>query len=170
MRNHLVQIIFLVVFLITDTDGRMAWAKDRESSHEDCLIAEDVSSYSIINSTLKELVDERFHSNVRRQLHQVPELMFNEKQTSQILRNKLDSMNITYSIGWGVNVHKDVFDGPGGYGIVADIGTGEEPCVLLRADIDALPVMEKTSGVDSFRSQHPGKMHALVYQSFISRL
>jgi len=54
-----------------------------------------------------------------------------------------------------------VIPGSGGYGIVADIGTGGGgPCVLLRADMDALPILERTEGIDDFKSRRDGKMHA----------
>ena len=42
--------------------------------------------------------------------------------------------------GWGKNTHTDVIPGHGGYGIVADIGTGTEPCLILRADIGTFDI------------------------------
>lgn len=71
----------------------------------------------------------------RRTLHQYPELMYQEQFTSQTVQGLLRSMNVTYTTGWAKNLHTDVYPGPGGYGIVADIGTGNpnQPCVLLRA-------------------------------------
>jgi len=112
-----------------------------------------------VQNALQDLMDSNFHVNVRRELHKTPELLFNEEETSASIIRALESLNITnYSTGWGVNIHRDVFDGTGGYGVVVDIGTGKPPCVLLRADMDALPVLEETP-VD-FRSQNAGKMHA----------
>ena len=123
----------------------------------------DATLQSLVDSTLQSLVDERFHVKIRRQLHKIPELMYKEVKTREVLMEVLDGLNVTnYTTGWGKNVHTDSFSGEGGYGIVADIGTGKPPCVLLRADMDALPVHEQTSGgdMDEFRSQHPGRMHA----------
>lgn len=50
----------------------------------------------------------------------------------------------------------------GGYGIVAHIGTGNvnEPCIILRADMDALPIVEATKGIEEYKSTVKGKMHA----------
>jgi hypothetical protein len=95
----------------------------------------------------------------RRALHRHPELMYNERETSAYVQNVLRELDIPFSTGWAVNTHEDVIPGPGGYGIVADIGTGESPCVLLRADMDALPILERTEGIDDFKSIHDGKMH-----------
>jgi hypothetical protein len=96
----------------------------------------------------------------RRELHKVPELMFNEEKTSLIIRETLDSLNIDYTTGWGRNTKKDRIPGPGGYGVVARIGTknGASPCVLLRADFDGLPILERTEGIDEFKSEHPNRM------------
>ena len=77
------------------------------------------------------------------------------KKSSQ---KHLDSLHIDYTSGWGVNTKTDRIPGPGGYGIVAQIGTGRAPTVLLRADIDALPITEKTN--EEFKSTHPGKVRS----------
>ena len=96
----------------------------------------------------------------RRNLHRHPEIMYNEHDTQAYMQKTLKAMDIKFTTGWAVNTHPDRIPGKGGYGIVADIGTGKEPCVLLRADMDALPILEKTEGIDDFKSIHDGKMHA----------
>jgi len=96
----------------------------------------------------------------RRSLHQHPELMYQEQTTSAYIQNVLRELDISFTTGWGVNTVPDRINGPGGYGVVADIGNGEQPCVLLRADMDALPIFERTEGIDEFRSRNKGKMHA----------
>ena len=86
--------------------------------------------------------------------------MYNEQETSAYVQNVLKQLDIPYTTGWAVNTVPDVIPGPGGFGVVADIGTGGPPCVLLRADMDALPILERTEGIDEFKSTRDGKMHA----------
>jgi IAA-amino acid hydrolase len=96
------------------------------------------------------LADARSHSNwivdIRRQLHRFPELMYEEVMTSQLVRDTLDELGISYQSGIAET------------GVVATLGTGESPCVALRADMDALPIHEETDV--PFRSEVDGKMHA----------
>ncbi|MEM9103373.1 MAG: amidohydrolase [Pseudomonadota bacterium] len=79
-------------------------------------------------------------------LHRNPELSFQEKQTGQRIANELRAL--------GVEVTHPI----GGEGVVGVFRNGKGPTLLLRADLDALPVQEKT-GVD-YASTQPGKMHA----------
>jgi amidohydrolase len=53
---------------------------------------------------------------------------------------------------------------------VADIGTGESPCIILRADMDALPIDEQTSDIGSFKSTEKGKMHACGHDGHTTML
>jgi acetylornithine deacetylase/succinyl-diaminopimelate desuccinylase-like protein len=106
----------------------------------------------------------------RRALHRHPELMYNEKETSAYVQNVLRELDIPFTTGWAVNTVPDVIPGPGGYGVVADIGTGGPPCVLLRADMDALPILERTEGIDEFKSIKDGKMHACGHDGHTTML
>ena len=85
-------------------------------------------------------------TSIRRQLHEYPELGYQEVRTSEVIRAKLDELSVPYR--WPVAKT----------GVVAQIGRGDGPCVALRADIDALPIHEEAD-VD-FRSRTPGKMYA----------
>ena len=67
-----------------------------------------------------------------RDLHQHPELSHQEQATAADVRNRLES--------FGFQVHDHI----GGTGVVGVLGNGEGPTVLLRADMDALPVKEQT--------------------------
>ncbi|KAH1896739.1 hypothetical protein KXV57_001108 [Aspergillus fumigatus] len=67
-----------------------------------------------------------------RQIHRSPELSGHEEQTSTIAASHLQGL------GFGVHTHI------GGYGLAGVLRNGPGPTVLLRADMDALPVEEKT--------------------------
>lgn len=84
----------------------------------------------------------------RRHLHTFPELSFEEVETGRYVAAQLDAIGIEYT------------QGIAGNGIVARI-KGKKPgkkVVALRADMDALPIMEANDV--SYKSQHPGVMHA----------
>lgn len=103
-----------------------------------------------IISTIKKLAETHFKDVVgfRRHIHQHPELSFQEFNTSKFVCTVLDKHKITYTKG----IVKT--------GIVAII-EGKNPAkqtLLLRADLDALPIEEKNN-VD-YISQNVGVMHA----------
>lgn len=88
----------------------------------------------------------------RRHFHQRPELAFQERQTAQFVSDRLRE--------WGVPHQTGVAE----TGIVAlihgDRYSSEQPgpVLAIRADMDALPIQEANEV--SYRSQHPGIMHA----------
>lgn len=82
---------------------------------------------------------------IRRHLHQNPELSFTEFKTAMFVESQLASLTIpTERLALT--------------GVIGTLKKGEGPTVILRADIDALPIFEE-SGV-SFPSQTEGVMHA----------
>ncbi|MBU8917459.1 amidohydrolase [Bacillus sp. FJAT-29953] len=84
---------------------------------------------------------------IRRHLHQHPELSFQEHETSRFIASCLEEWGIPY---------QDI----GETGIFVDIigENGDGAHIGIRADIDALPIHEQT-GLD-FSSKNPGFMHA----------
>ena len=74
-------------------------------------------------------------------LHAAPELSHYEEKTSAFLASQLRSF------GYTVTERVGKYDRPQftGYGVVAIMKNGEGPTVLVRADIDALPVEEKNN-------------------------
>lgn len=73
--------------------------------------------------------------SIRHQIHQNPEIGFEESQTSTLVAEKLR--------GWGYEVHENV--GKTGVVGVLKVGTGGKT-IGIRADMDALPVMEEGDG------------------------
>jgi amidohydrolase len=94
----------------------------------------------------------------RRRIHSHPELAYQEEQTSSLVRVRLEELGIPFRSGLAKT------------GVVAtikgDLGNG--PCLLLRADMDALPIDER-SGV-GFASQIPGLMHACGHDAHTAML
>lgn len=90
--------------------------------------------------------NEAFLIQVRRYLHENPELSAKEYQTAAYIRQWLKEWNIPYKT-------------TGNTGTVATIrGKSDVPVIAIRGDIDALPIHENT-GV-SFESKNKGIMHA----------
>lgn len=89
-------------------------------------------------------------TEIRHELHQYPELGVDLPKTHEIISRELKKIP-----GLQVQEHK-----AGGSGIVAVMegGKGKGKTVLLRADIDALPIEEK--GMCRYKSKNPGRMHA----------
>jgi hippurate hydrolase len=94
---------------------------------------------------------------LRRDIHQHPELAFEEHRTSDLVAAKLES--------WGYAVHR----GLGGTGVVGTLKRGQSARRLgLRADMDALPIQEAT-GV-AWASSKPGLMHACGHDGHTAML
>lgn len=92
-------------------------------------------------------------SQVYRSLHKIPELGRELPKTKALVKRELDSMGIKYRECAG--------------GILAELPAGKgKPIVALRADMDALPVTEKTGLPHS--SIHPGKMHACGHDAHMT--
>lgn len=85
---------------------------------------------------------------IRRHIHQYPELSFQETETGLFISKKLTEFGIEHEHGWGEN------------GVVALIKgiAPEKKTIALRADIDALPILEKNQV--SYKSKNEGIMHA----------
>jgi len=93
----------------------------------------------------------------RRDLHAHPELGFEEVRTSGIVAERLKKLGL------------EVRTGVGRTGVLARI-TGGKPgkTVLLRADMDALPILEENDV--PYRSQNAGRMHACGHDCHTSIL
>ncbi len=94
---------------------------------------------------------------LRRVLHEYPELSGQEENTAAVICKFLEGLGIKYR------------NNVAGHGVVADIpGPAGVPCVVLRADTDALPIQEET-GLE-FASVHDGVMHACGHDGHTTML
>jgi amidohydrolase len=114
-----------------------------------------------VSSLLSPISTSAFHSRLRpeiralqpqlvewrRNLHQRPELSFQEHLTSEFIARKLQEWGIPHQTGIAQT------------GIVATlVGKQPGPVLGIRADMDALPIQEENEV--SYKSRHDGKMHA----------
>lgn len=85
--------------------------------------------------------------SLRRDFHRHPELGFQEHRSAAIVARELRSFGL------------EVTEGVGQTGVVGVLrGASEGPTVLVRADMDALPIQEETGA--EYASENPGVMHA----------
>ena len=102
-----------------------------------------------INARIAKIVEGRTAELIalRRKLHEHPELAFEEHETAKAVAAFLSKVGIKFKSGVGKT------------GVVAVIeGSRPGPTIGIRADMDALPILEQT-GLP-FASKTPGKMHA----------
>jgi hippurate hydrolase len=104
---------------------------------------------------------------IRRNLHQHPELSYQEHRTSLLIQEKLTELGIRYRNGWGGT---GVIATIGDIGDIDDIGdvSGHAGHVGLRADMDALPIQDKKTV--SYASKNPGVMHACGHDGHVAML
>ncbi|WP_405671306.1 amidohydrolase [Streptomyces sp. NBC_01530] len=91
-----------------------------------------------------------------RDLHRNPELSLQEHRTAAKLSERLAKAGY------------ETAEGIGGTGVAGLLRNGDGPVVLLRADMDALPVQEET-GLP-YASEVPGVMHACGHDLHMTRL
>ncbi|MBK3519032.1 M20 metallopeptidase family protein [Carboxylicivirga marina] len=106
----------------------------------------------ITKQYLKDIID------IRRHLHQNPELSFEEHQTSAYIQEQLKKMDIPFKAGFVKT------------GIIGYL-KGKNPdkkTIALRADMDALPIQE--SGNLEFTSRNEGVMHACGHDAHTAAL
>lgn len=116
-------------------------------------------SYNNIPASVVAL--DAFMVATRRQLHANPELSFQEHATAATIAALLrETPGVTH-----------VVEKVGRTGVTAMIfgGAGAGPCVLLRADMDALPLPEVNAAID-FASKNAGVMHACGHDGHCAAL
>ena len=104
----------------------------------------------IIDQTREEVI------GYRRQIHENPELSFEEVETSTLVKERLEAWGIPWK-----SLAKP--------GLVGEIQGGlPGPTLALRADMDALPIQEETDL--PFASKNPGVMHACGHDAHTANL
>ena len=92
---------------------------------------------------------------LRRELHRIPELGYQEEKTSAKISQVLDQLEIPYQSAVGKT------------GVVARLKADKDgPVVAYRADMDALP-LDEANDVD-YKSQHQGLMHACGHDGHVT--
>ncbi len=109
----------------------------------------------MIQKLLQGFPEKEFESLVatRRDLHQHPELGFEETRTAGIVAGRLARLGLSPRTGVGKT------------GVTADPGESGAR-ILLRADMDALPLTEATGA--PYESRVPGKMHACGHDGHVA--
>ncbi|MGY0693425.1 amidohydrolase [Virgibacillus sp. FSP13] len=113
-----------------------------------------------MKSRLMEMLDARKNEmiEIRRYLHEHPELSFKEEKTAQYIAD--------FYQGKDVEIERNVGNG---YGIIVTInGEKSGKTIGLRADFDALPITEETDV--AFKSKNEGVMHACGHDAHTAYL
>jgi len=92
---------------------------------------------------------------IRRRLHEYPEVGFELPMTAALVKSELEAMGIAYTEKYGV------------CSVAADIGSKDDT-IAFRADMDALPIEEKT-GL-TYSSKIKGMMHACGHDAHTAML
>lgn len=113
-----------------------------------------------LKEQIQQLAEEGFQEviDIRRHLHQHPELSYQEVETGKFIANRLSQMGIPHEHGVAEN------------GVVGLI-EGKNPnskTIALRADIDALPIEEANN--IAYKSKNEGVMHACGHDVHTSSL
>jgi amidohydrolase len=95
-------------------------------------------------------------SDIRRDLHAHPELSFQEIRTAEVVAERLRELGYDVRTGVGIT------------GCVGEFSTGDGPTVALRADMDALPILEENDV--PYRSREAGIMHACGHDAHVACL
>jgi amidohydrolase len=90
-------------------------------------------------------------SALRRAIHRQPELGFEVHKTAELAARTLAELGA------------EVQTGVGRTGVVGYLGEGEGPVIAIRADMDALPILEANQV--EYASEVPGRMHACGHDS-----
>ena len=112
-----------------------------------------MSLAALLNQTIDVITPDLIE--LRRELHSFPELSWEESRTTDLIAAWMDKAGIPF----------ERFEGTG---LAATIGPDEGPIIALRADIDALPILDTSQ--DPWRSKVSGVAHACGHDVHITAL
>ncbi|MCH4896560.1 amidohydrolase [Marinilabiliaceae bacterium JC040] len=99
---------------------------------------------------------EDYIKDIRNKIHMNPELGYLELDTASLIKSELERLGVS-------------FVGEVAYtGVLASISKGIGKTILLRADMDALPIQEETNL--KYKSKNPGIMHACGHDAHVAML
>ncbi|XP_027090935.1 IAA-amino acid hydrolase ILR1-like 6 [Coffea arabica] len=140
---------------LNQTSSTRQQGSSSSSSESDCTVWTKECSEQLL-WLAKQPESVKWIKSVRRKIHQNPELAFEEYETSRLIREELEKMEISYRFPLATT------------GIRAMIGTGGPPFVAIRADMDALPIQEAVEW--EYKSKNAGKMHACGHDAHVAML
>ncbi len=119
-------------------------------------------TYNWLSAAIRAHEDEMIA--MRRDLHRHPELAFEEERTARVIADRLSELGLEVHAGVGKTGVAGLLRGGGS----AASGKAAESArtIMVRADIDALPVQE-ANDVD-YCSQEVGKMHACGHDGHVA--
>ncbi|PIE56959.1 MAG: peptidase M20 [Desulfobulbus propionicus] len=98
---------------------------------------------------------------IRRDIHQYPELNYQEFRTASLIKRELDRLDITWSDGLAITGIRAEINGKSQH-------SRRQPVIALRTDMDALPLEEDTG--HAYSSKNPGVMHACGHDGHVAML
>ena len=106
------------------------------------------------------IADHNYVVALRREFHRHPELAREEHETAARIERELDSLGLSHRRVAGTGVYAEI-EG-------SAKPAGEKRCIVLRADIDALPVTQEND--PEYKSLNPGRMHACGHDGHTASL
>ncbi|XP_061347736.1 IAA-amino acid hydrolase ILR1-like 4 [Gastrolobium bilobum] len=143
-------ILLLLLFLPTCFSFNLQTPSHNEHSNQSSSLKQQILELANSPRMVK------WMTSIRREIHEYPELAYEEFKTSALIRRELDKLGVSYK--WPV----------ARTGVVAKIGSGSPPFVALRADMDALPIQELVDW--DHKSKVDGKMHACAHDAHVAML
>nr|AFK39723.1 unknown [Medicago truncatula] len=150
-KNHpRLTLLPIFLFLFHPTCLSSTTYQTKECSNQTSSLKSEILELANTPNTVK------WMKNIRREIHEYPELAYEEFKTSSVIRRELDKLGVVYQ--WPVAKT----------GVVAKVGSGFAPFVALRADMDALPIQELVDW--DHKSKVDGKMHACAHDAHVAML